>query len=566
MYRDIIYYLPKDLQGKGVQMIRQLKQADNGISGLEFLLDETICQGDILVEKSILIGAGGINPYLETKQKYELLVRLAFEKPIVLEDADGEKQEDYILLIDDEKEIAEQKGWKTDCYITGRYSKQLLDAGLLDDVITAIVAEADGKGRKVATITFLEQMIAKKESYWRIVEGSCPILIYRGDDICHNVLNVFADQFGNALTQAGRNVIYFDCAENEPAVLTKYMHQHFQAIIGVQTYLFSIKMQDGVHYLHEYLYGPKYNFVFDHPVWMLKHMKQHYVDFYILTHDANYVIFTKRYFKQNALLFPPAGILGQEKKQSRIYDLTFIGTYGNYWNEVLFIHQMERKKRFLANRFLLVMRKNPTYTAEQALEIVLQKRGMNLSDEEFLNLLYELRRVIYCVMHYYRDRVLREILADGIRVDVFGDSWNNCPLVKYSNLVCHPNVTVEESLDIWRQSKLSLNIMSWHKGGFTERMANIMLAGAVLVTDTTTYLHGRYTQEELVSFSLEQRKQLPDKIKELLRNDALRYTIAQNGKNKTMKEHTWKRRAEQFMEILMERQTNEESKCDSSLL
>ena len=70
-------------------MIRQLKQADNGISGLELLLDETICQGDILVEKSILIGAGGINPYLETKQKYELLVRLAFEKPIVLEDADG---------------------------------------------------------------------------------------------------------------------------------------------------------------------------------------------------------------------------------------------------------------------------------------------------------------------------------------------------------------------------------------------------------------------------------------------------------------------------------------------
>ena len=56
---------------------------------------------------------------------------------------------------------------------------------------------------------------------------------------------------------------------------------------------------------------------------------------------------------------------------------------------------------------------------------------------------------------------------------------------------------------IWQQSKLSLNIMSWHKAGFTERMANIMLAGAVLVTDDTRYLEGRYENgKDLVSFGL----------------------------------------------------------------
>lgn len=42
--------------------------------------------------------------------------------------------------------------------------------------------------------------------------------------------------------------------------------------------------------------------------------------------------------------------------------------------------------------------------------------------------------------------------------------------------------------------------MSWHKGGFTERMANIMLCGSVLATDATTYLQRDYTKEDMIVF------------------------------------------------------------------
>lgn len=103
------------------------------------------------------------------------------------------------------------------------------------------------------------------------------------------------------------------------------------------------------------------------------------------------------------------------------------------------------------------------------------------------------------------------------------------------------------------KSKLSLNIMSWHKGGFTERMANIMLAGAVLVTDDTTYLMGKYTDEDLLTFSLEEREKLPDKIKYLFDHEEYRKIIAQNGKQKTLLQHTWDKRAEQFLDILDKR-------------
>ncbi len=535
-------------------MTRILRPAPEGISFLELLLDENLCAGTIKIEKELVVQAGGVNTYLAAKQKYELLIRIAKDMPVEFIEAEEEYGKSYITLEDDKKDVSDSYGWRTDCYVAGKYSGELRESGVFDAVVEAILMEGTTEERQQETLAFLEQMIGQGEEYWRLDEGGRPILVYKGDDICHNVLNVFAEQFGEALALAGKKVIYFDCGKEDLSDLTGYMYQHFQAVIGVQSYLFSIKMKDEVHYLHEYIYGPKYNFVFDHPVWMRQHLMHQYPDFYVLTHDENYVAFTERYFGRPAILFPPAGMAPvQEGEVERVYDVSFVGAYGNYWNEVLLIHQMERNTRFLANRFLLKMRRCPDLTAEQAFVEVLEGYGIVLSDKEFLDLFYEMRRVVYCVMHYYRDRVLRSILESGIRLDVFGDSWEKCPLRCYSNLICHPNVTVEESLAIWKKSKLSLNIMSWHKSGFTERMANIMLAGTVLVTDGTTYLEHRYGENELVMFRLVERNGLPEQMKRLLADNVLRQKIAENGRKKTMQQHTWEKRAEQFIEILQRR-------------
>lgn len=536
------------------------------VSYLQLLLNEQLCSDLIYIEKDLVVHVGGVNQYLKAKSKYELLVRVAKETRIQIVESEEIGDGRYIGLTDDTTEQSSY-GWQTDCYMAARYSLELQQNGLFEAAILAILEEAKVHGREQETIGYLEKMLRKGEDYWRVAEGSQPILIYKGDRVCHNVLNVFAEQFGIALSAKGKQVIYYDCEKEPVQSLTKYMYQHFQAIIGVQSYLFSVKMQDEVHYLHEYVYGPKFNFIFDHPVWMRQHLMHHYPDFYVLTHDTNYVSFLERYYGKKAILFPPAGMISNlRERKDRIYDLTFVGTYGNYWNEVLLIHQMEKEKRFLANRFLLKMRKNPNMTAEQALCKVLEESGKNISDDVFLELFYEMRRVIYCVMHYYRDRVLRCILNSGIRIDVFGDSWKSCPLICYPNLICHPDVTVEESLEIWQKSKLSLNIMSWHKGGFTERMANIMLAGAVLVTDETTYLKGRYGEQDLVPFRLDELYLLPDKIKALLRDEEMRKKIANNGMKKTLQDHTWEKRSEQLLGILKGRYVDEEGQCDYTML
>lgn len=523
---------------------------DNGISFLDLLLDERWCDGTIYISKELLRKAGGINKKLKAKQKYELLLRIAMQSNIMFE----EKNTDAAIeLSNDAAEDILEYGWQTDCYVIGKYSSILQESGYFEMAVNSILNEAQEAGRMEQTVTYLERMIGHTPEYYRIDDATRPILIYKGDPICHNVLTVFAEQFGSALERAGEFVEYFDIEKEEVQDVLRYKDMHFKAIIGMQSYMFSIEMLDEVHYLHEYIYGPKYNFIFDHPVWAKRHMMHNYPDFYVLTHDSNYVSFARHYYQKKTILFPPAGMESANKEEmERIYDISFVGTYGDYWQQLLWIHTLDRPYRFWANRFLLVMRKEPNLTAEDAFRRMLEWYQITLSDEEFLDMFFDMRSVIYCVMNYFRDRVVRTLLESGIQVDVFGDSWENCRLRKYPNMICHPNVTVEESLIIWKQSKLSLNVMSWHKAGFTERMAGIMLAGAVLVTDKTGYLEGRYDNDDMLIFDLMKLQELPQRVKALLADEKKREQTALSGREKTKMAHTWDKRAEEFIEILEE--------------
>ena len=103
-------------------------------------------------------------------------------------------------------------------------------------------------------------------------------------------------------------------------------------------------------------------------------------------------------------------------------------------------------------------------------------------------------------------------------------------------------------MEVYARAKLSLNIMTWHKDGFTERIANAMLQKSVVVTDRTTYLDKNFVDgEELLMFDLENLKKLPEQMKELLADEAKREQIAQRGYEKAQR-HTWQQRAEMILE------------------
>ena len=313
-------------------------------------------------------------------------------------------------------------------------------------------------------------------------------------------------------------------------------------------------MKDKTTNLHDLIIGPKFNMIFDHPVLLKKHIAAGPSDYYLLVHDRNYLNFAKQYYKniKDCFFLSPGGI--QLSKSDGVftkkYDVSFIGTYYNYRQIIANIRTFDKKIRYIANRFLMELRYNVNLPTEKALSNVLQYYEMELSDEEFLDLLFELRYVFFGVMYYYREKVIRTLLDNGVELHVYGDSWNTSPFANHPRLKIHPAVTGDDVSRVMAESKISLNIMAWHKDGFTERIANSMLNGSVAVSDTSTQLQELFVNgEDLVLFDLDHLKLLPEKIKNLLSAPECLKQISENSRSKIKENHLWSHRAKHLLNL-----------------
>lgn len=180
----------------------------------------------------------------------------------------------------------------------------------------------------------------------------------------------------------------------------------------------------------------------------------------------------------------------------------------------------------------------------------MKKTYKELDEESFVKLSCSLKPVCRAVIGHYRNAVVSTILDAGFDLHVYGDGWRNYKGPGREHLQIHPYATVDESLRELGKAKIGLNIMSWHKAGMTERIANIMLSGAVCLTEDTAYLREHMRDgEEIVSFSLERLTELPAKIKELLDHPDVREKIAENAYHRAMAEYTWERRAEELIAL-----------------
>lgn len=378
-----------------------------------------------------------------------------------------------------------------------------------------------------------------------------PFLIIYGVRYCYNILNVILRGIEEALKKQGLEVLTYDEQERDIAGLSDFMGMSFQGIFAVQTYLYGVYLEKQGKFLFDEIYGPKYNIVLDHPGWLPHLFKKLPGEVFVLTHDRNYKAFIERNYHsvQGSFIFPMAAEESFDIKpfSERKYGLIFIGTYGDFREKCRQIREIKNPfiKR-LANRYLLIMRKDNSLTAEAAFERALSYYGKTAEGEEFLNLFSAMNPVLSCVMYYYREKVIESILKAGIPMDIWGETWKRSKVYGNENLILHGDVTPDESRGIMEDAKLSLNIMAWHKDGFTERMAASMLSGAVLVTDRTTFFEE--SAPYAVQFELSRLREFTEKIKYLLSNDEEAERIAKDGLLYAKECHTWDVRMKDFYE------------------
>lgn len=521
----------------------------------EVLLDERITGNGIILEAELLCEVGGENMRLPVKREYELALRIAEKEKLV--QLPFEALGARTFAEGNQTAEVQRDDWDNFCvdaYIVGRYSEFLKKRGLFEAVLEAVLEEGLAVESGETVELFLQDMIGHKDQYLYYYDATQPILICRGSSCCYNILNIFAEKLAEALIALGNRIEFYDAEKEDVQGLARLIGKRYKAMIGFQAWILSAQLKNSKSSLLDRIGGPKYNFIFDHPIWMQEQLRCVPKRYYALTHDRNYVAFIKKYDAavKDVYLLPPGGresVWTDDDK--RMYDVVFLGTYGNYRGKLDVIADCARERRFLAARFMLYMKQSPSITAEEALKRALVYYGMELEPEEFLEMFGEMKEVIQCIMYYYREKVVEEILKAGIELHVFGDSWKESPFAQNPFLKQHEAVHGEVALQMLGNAKISLNIMAWHKDGFTERIADSMLSGAVVVSDYSTQLEEFYA-EETVLFDLQKLEELPPVLKTLLSDEDRRRSLSEAARRKAHASATWEVRAKEMLQIIEE--------------
>lgn len=438
--------------------------------------------------------------------------------------------------------------FQTNAYLLVRYLSQLRIMNCMNLVLEKFIFFAESHGYRHMFEQSLNQMLAADRSlYNRIYLATAPFFIIRGSSICYGVLQTFADQLTNALRRQGQRVIETESGEISEEQIRLLGTELFRGIIGFQA---TISFQS----VFNFVKGNRFNFWFDHPMFFHGLFSQMEIPGTFLCQDGDHACYINQYFsKAKGIQFPPGGNPSIKTFDEKKYDISFMGTFFDeqkMWDVVDGQEGIMRELSRDCAEFLLV---HVHASYNDLKEMILEKYSEifeQYSFEVVANCIWEATRI---APYRYRKKAVQKILEAGFELHVYGESWRDYPIKAGERLVIHEQIEPEMLSEEMSKSRISLNVMSWHKAGMTERIIEIMMAGSVCLTDETTYLKNHFSQmENIVMFQLDRLDELPDLIAQILNDRKLQQEITGNAYRKVLEEHTWDVRAREFLQLVTE--------------
>lgn len=377
------------------------------------------------------------------------------------------------------------------------------------------------------------------------------ILLIKGDGVYGAIRN-YIDNFAIAFRELGYNTIVIDALSQDVYSSLDRIKRKYQ--------IYAVVDCNGIQFVNEVF--QKYDkgtvvvsYFCDHPLYHMKRLSRAEGDFIILQVDRKHEEYLNRYYaKFRRTGFVPLAGRGADvlvPYKQRDIEVLFTGTYQIPKDEI----QKPIEENIIEQLRYDVwetLKRCPHMALEDVLGQMLEQYQVAVSDEEFVQIMAELNDIEGGIRYYYRDRIIKVLLSEGVKVSVFGDGWDALECEGKENLSILKG-GAEVARRALGRTKIVLNIMPWFKEGFQERISSGMLSGAVVVTDTSKYIEEEFEDgKDIILYHLENLSELPLKVKHLLADDEEAIRIAEAGRNKVQERHTWQNRVRKMAELIEE--------------
>ncbi|MCM1256421.1 MAG: glycosyltransferase [Roseburia sp.] len=379
------------------------------------------------------------------------------------------------------------------------------------------------------------------------------LLFFQLRNVCYNSYNYFSDSLANALGTDAQVEIF--STENEPLEnMERYVGQHFDALVDLNSNLPKLKMEDGSYFLDQ-ISAPFFDILLDHPLYHHNMLKHPLKDFHVICLDQNHKKYIETYYPHivSVHVLPMTGedIAPDETAYpKKTIDLLFSGSYTPPKEVDAAIGDIPDFMGKITKNLIEKMKKDTSLTQEQALTSMLPDL------DEIVEELFPLHMQACFLADSYirawrREELLTALAKSGSSMTLCGNGWRKSSLGNFANVSIIDDTDFKDTFSYFRQAKITLNIMPEFKFGAHDRVYSAMLNHSLCLTDSSILLDEQFKDgKELIFYPADKPDILCETVKELLDHPKKIKEISESGYQKAQAEHTWKNRAKAFLQII----------------
>ena len=292
----------------------------------------------------------------------------------------------------------------------------------------------------------------------------------------------------------------------------------------------------------------------DHPMYYHEQLSEFHKNRILCCVDKNHCRFTERFYPAyGKVWFVPLAGTELSQTQERDIDILFAGNYVAISDLLPHVAGMDEESRAYYFAIAEELIAHPSRTLEDVILEHLTRDFPDAGAQELLPVMHSMVFIDLYVRSFFRRKIVCSLAEAGLKVVVIGKDWEKAECKRPENLIQTGQLDSAGCLRYMRRANVALNIMPWFKNGAHDRIFNAMLQGCAVVTDSSEYLDGILSDgENAALFSLEQKEQLPEIVRNLLSDSTKLKRIADNGYELAKENHTWAHRAQQLLTIISE--------------
>lgn len=381
-------------------------------------------------------------------------------------------------------------------------------------------------------------------------------LIFAIKPVCYNSYLYFAEALAGALAVNGARVELFSSEKEPLEAMERFTDRSFDGIFDFNSELPRIKMEDGSYFL-DHIHAPFYDIILDHPLYHHDTLKQQILNFHVLCLDENHVHYINDHYPHisSASFFPMTGddIAPEDASYpQKKTELLFSGTYTDYRQIEDSIALTPSFLGTITKELIAMMQNDTALTQEAALKILLP----SLEEAEIIEETFPLHMQACFLCDSYlrafsREKLLLSLAGKNIPLTLCGNGWKKSPLADFSHIRIVDDISFFDTFSLFRQSKITLNLLPGFKNGTHDRIYSSMLNHSLCLTDSSPLLREQFHDGlELCFYDPSDLTGLADKISALLSSEDTLEAITQKGWEKAKENHSWLARAAYLLEIL----------------